>query len=107
MHYLRHCFASMLIREGADVVFVARQLGHANPRDHPPCLRAPLRFRGAGQADARGARGALRCGNAVVTSNWDSRAGQVVPKRPAASGGRCRVPSVLAHGLNWHFEELD
>jgi integrase len=31
MHDLRHCFASMLIREGADVVFVARQLGHANP----------------------------------------------------------------------------
>lgn len=31
MHDLRHCFASMLIREGADVVFVSRQLGHANP----------------------------------------------------------------------------
>ena len=31
LHDLRHCFASMLIREGADVVFVARQLGHANP----------------------------------------------------------------------------
>jgi integrase len=31
MHDLRHCFASMLIREGADVVFVARQLGHTNP----------------------------------------------------------------------------
>lgn len=30
-HDLRHTFASMLIREGADVVFVARQLGHANP----------------------------------------------------------------------------
>jgi integrase len=31
MHDLRHCFASMLIAAGADVVFVARQLGHANP----------------------------------------------------------------------------
>jgi integrase len=30
-HDLRHTFASILIREGADVVFVARQLGHANP----------------------------------------------------------------------------
>jgi integrase len=30
-HDLRHTFASVLIREGADVVFVARQLGHANP----------------------------------------------------------------------------
>jgi integrase len=31
MHDLRHCFASMLIAAAADVVFVARQLGHANP----------------------------------------------------------------------------
>jgi integrase len=31
MHDLRHCLASMLIAAGADVVFVARQLGHANP----------------------------------------------------------------------------
>lgn len=30
-HDLRHGFASMLIREGADPVFVSRQLGHANP----------------------------------------------------------------------------
>jgi integrase len=30
-HDLRHTFASILIREGADVVFVCRQLGHANP----------------------------------------------------------------------------
>jgi integrase len=30
-HDLRHCFASMLISQGADVVFVSRQLGHANP----------------------------------------------------------------------------
>jgi integrase len=30
-HDLRHCFASMLIANGADVVFVSRQLGHATP----------------------------------------------------------------------------
>jgi len=30
-HDLRHCFASLLIAQGADVVFVSRQLGHANP----------------------------------------------------------------------------
>jgi integrase len=30
-HDLRHCFASLLISGGADVVFVSRQLGHANP----------------------------------------------------------------------------
>jgi integrase len=29
-HDLRHCFASLLIAQGADVVFVSRQLGHAN-----------------------------------------------------------------------------
>jgi integrase len=30
-HDLRHTFASLLIAEGANVVFVSRQLGHANP----------------------------------------------------------------------------
>ncbi len=29
-HDLRHCFASMLVAEGLDVVFVSRQLGHAD-----------------------------------------------------------------------------
>jgi len=28
---LRHGFASLLIAEGLNVVFVSRQLGHANP----------------------------------------------------------------------------
>jgi integrase len=31
LHSLRHGFASLLIAEGLDVVFVSRQLGHANP----------------------------------------------------------------------------
>lgn len=30
-HVLRHTFASILIDQGHDVVFVSRQLGHANP----------------------------------------------------------------------------
>jgi integrase len=30
-HDLRHTYASLLIAEGLDVVFVSRQLGHANP----------------------------------------------------------------------------
>ena len=30
-HALRHTFASLLIDQGHDVVFVSRQLGHANP----------------------------------------------------------------------------
>jgi integrase len=30
-HALRHTFASILIDQGHDVVFVSRQLGHANP----------------------------------------------------------------------------
>ena len=30
-HVLRHTFASLLIDQGHDVVFVSRQLGHANP----------------------------------------------------------------------------
>jgi integrase len=31
LHSLRHLFASMLISNGLNVVFVSRQLGHANP----------------------------------------------------------------------------
>lgn len=31
LHSLRHGYASLLIAEGLDVVFVSRQLGHANP----------------------------------------------------------------------------
>jgi hypothetical protein len=31
MHDFRHTFASLLIAQGLDVVFVSRQLGHANP----------------------------------------------------------------------------
>jgi integrase len=31
LHSLRHGFASLLIAEGLNVVFVSRQLGHANP----------------------------------------------------------------------------
>jgi integrase len=30
-HDLRHTFASLLIAEGANVVFASRQLGHASP----------------------------------------------------------------------------
>ena len=30
-HDLRHTFASLLIAQGADIVFVSRQMGHANP----------------------------------------------------------------------------
>ena len=30
-HVLRHTFASLLVDQGHDVVFVSRQLGHANP----------------------------------------------------------------------------
>jgi integrase len=31
LHSLRHGFASLLIAKGLNVVFVSRQLGHANP----------------------------------------------------------------------------
>ena len=30
-HDLRHTFASLLIAQGANIVFVSRQMGHANP----------------------------------------------------------------------------
>ena len=72
-------------------------------------------------------------GNAVVTSNWDLRGkvfSSVIPanatgsKVSSSSASSVYVPgrwclkargerwplssaAVLAHGLNWHFEELD
>lgn len=55
LHSLRHGYASMLIGSRLDVVFVSRQLGHANPnvtlrvyahafahREHAYRARAPL-----------------------------------------------------------------
>jgi integrase len=68
MHDLRHCFASMLIREGADVVFVSRQLGHANPaitlRYTPTCSIQRCRRRGCGRRWRRWRR--WRRGSAVT-----------------------------------------
>jgi integrase len=55
LHSLRHGFASLLIAEGMNVVFVSRQLGHASPTitlgvyahlferaDHATAARDPL-----------------------------------------------------------------
>ena len=39
-HVLRHTFASILIDQGHDVVFVSRKLGHANPAIAPNQLQA-------------------------------------------------------------------
>jgi hypothetical protein len=68
MHDLHHCFASMLIAAGADVVLVARQLGHANPAI---TLRvyAHLFDSEAQSARMRDALEARFGGNAVVTSD--------------------------------------
>jgi integrase len=68
MHDLRHCFASMLIAAGADVVFVARQLGHANPAI---TLRVYAHLFDS-EAQGTRMRDALEArfgGNAVVTSD--------------------------------------
>jgi integrase len=91
MHDLRHCFASMLIHEGADVVFVARQLGHANPAI---TLRVYAHLFDS-EAQGKRMREALEArfgGNAVVTSDRDLRektgtedGGEVVSMRPERS----------------------
>jgi hypothetical protein len=91
MHDLRHCFASMLIREGADVVFVARQLGHANPAI---TLRVYAHLFDS-EEQAKRMREAFEArfgGNAVVTSEGDSRektgtaeSGKVVSMHPERS----------------------
>lgn len=76
-HDLRHGFASMLIREGADVVFVSRQLGHANPavtlsiyshlfdaEAQSARMRDALEARFGG--NGVGGKGAAECSNAEV-----------------------------------------
>jgi len=52
LHSLRHGYASLLIADGLDVVFVSRQLGHADPgvtlSVHPFCSPGPsMRWRPA------------------------------------------------------------
>jgi integrase len=81
MHDLRHCFASMLIREGADVVSVARQLGHANPAI---TLRVYAHLFDS-EAQAKRMRDALEArfgGNSVVTSD-----GEIQGKTGTEDGG--------------------
>ena len=88
MHDLRHCFASMLFREGADVVFVASQLGHANPA----VTLGVYAHLFDSEAQAKRMREALEArfgGDAVVTSNGESggdtgtdEASNVVSMRP-------------------------
>jgi integrase len=65
LHSLRHGYASLLIAEGLNVVFVSRQLGHANPtvtlstyahlferRDHAHAAREALEASHAAMAGA-------------------------------------------------------
>ena len=72
MHDLRHCFASMLIREGADVVFVSRQLGHSSPAI-TLSIYAHLFDSEAQATQMRDALQARFGGNAVVTSDGNGR----------------------------------
>ena len=63
LHSLRHGYASLLISRGLNVVFVSRQLGHANPNitlevyahlferaDHDAAAREALETSYAGMA---------------------------------------------------------
>jgi integrase len=70
-HDLRHTFASLLVAQGANVVFVSRQLGHASPditlKVYAHLFDAVEHAERASQALERGF-GSLVSGNAVVTS---------------------------------------
>ena len=83
LHDLRHTFASMVIAEGMDVVFVSRQLGHASPKITLDTY-AHL-FDRAAHADR--ARKALEAGfGKVLESTGGDRRESAAPRR----GGRCR-----------------
>lgn len=63
LHSLRHGFASLLIANGLNVVFVSRQLGHANPS-----ITLEVYAHLFQRADhAATARGALEANHAVTT----------------------------------------
>ena len=59
-HDLRHTYASLLIAQGLNIVFVGHQLGHASPSFTLPRLRRPVRSGRARQPRPRPARGGLR-----------------------------------------------
>jgi integrase len=67
LHSLRHAYASLLISQGLNVVFVSRQLGHANPNitlgvyahlyarnDHATSAREALEASHAAMANSAG-----------------------------------------------------
>ena len=68
-HDLRHTFASLLIAQRADVVFVSRQMGHANPAI-TLSVYAHL-FDGARHASQ--ARDALEAGFGLVLTSVDEK----------------------------------
>jgi integrase len=76
-HDLRHLFASMLIAQGADVVFVSRQLGHADPSI---TLRVYAHLFAA-QAHANRTRALLEAavGNVLETEGGERRRTRAVP----------------------------
>lgn len=63
LHSLRHGFASLLISEGVDIVFISRQLGHANPA---VTLKVYAHLF-ARAKHAAAARSALEAGYAAIT----------------------------------------
>jgi integrase len=69
-HDLRHTFASLLIAQGADVVHVSRQLGHADPAI---TLRVYAdEFAAAEHADRTRALLDVAVGNALETTGGDT-----------------------------------
>ncbi len=83
-HDLRHTFASLLVAEGLNVVFVSRQMGHSSPDITLSRLLASV---GSGRACRQGER----CSGRRL-----GRRGRVeFPSSvTSALGMRCRVPSL-------------
>ena len=73
LHSLRHGFASLLIAKGLDVVFVSRQLGHANPT-----VTLGTYAHQFGQADHAAARAALEASYQRIASQDGQGATRVV-----------------------------
>ena len=97
-HDLRHTFASMAIRDGADVVFLSRQLGHGNP-SITLAIYSHL-FDAERQAKAHRARMSARHGGKVAETtagNGRETTGEVETELASIAGGNdsAEFPSAL------------
>jgi len=90
LHSLRHGYASLLIADGLDIVFVSRQLGHADPG----VMLSVYAHLFARAKHALAARSAIEASYAATCSGGRSRAGPPFENGKNPGGGATGVRSL-------------